>query len=227
MVIINKESKHFQIESIISNKNVDYIDSLKFMENHVKRIINNNEKSLIWLLYHPKIYTYGNTSKKSDFLKKPEIPIFQTNRGGQVTYHGPGQRIIYFIIDLNKIKKDVRYFISLIEKIAIDTLKEFGIKAVSRRDRVGIWVTEYKNKKLKKEKKIGSIGIRIKKWVSYHGLSININPELKYFKNIVPCGIKDYEITSFEDLGISINEDKFDKIILKKSRKYLNFRNSF
>ena len=128
------------------------------------------------------------------------------------------------MINLNKVKKDVRYFITSIEKIAIDTLKEFNIIAVSRRNRIGIWVTQYKGIKFKKEKKIGSIGIRIKKWVTYHGLSININPELKYFKNIIPCGIKDYEMTSFKDLGININVNEFDKIILNKSRKYINFK---
>ena len=218
-----KNYKQSSIETLISKKSVNYIEAIKFMEKRVDGIINKKKSNLIWMLFHPKIYTVGKSSKKEDFIKKPIIPVHHTNRGGQITYHGPGQRIIYLMIDINK-KKDVRYFIRLIEKIIIETLQEFNITAESRKDRIGIWVTKINNKFLKKEKKIASIGIRIKKWVSYHGISINICPDLSYFKYINPCGIKNFGVTSFKDLGLSINLNEFDKIILKKLKKHLIFK---
>ena len=210
------------IQTIISNKYINYPYALGFMENRVKKIIDDNESELIWLLSHPDIYTCGNTSKKEDFISKPSIPVYKTNRGGQITYHGPGQRIVYFMIDLKKRKKDIKYFIKIIETIAIQTLKEFDVIAESRKNRIGIWVTKVKNKKLNQEKKIGSIGIRLKKWVTYHGISLNINPNLNFFKNINPCGITDYEVTSLKDLGLNVNINDFDKVLLYNSRKFLN-----
>ena len=207
---------------IISENSVNYLKAIKYMENRVKDIIENNSSDLIWLLSHPSIYTYGMTSKKSDFLKGTSIPIIRTNRGGQITYHGPGQRIIYFMINLNNKKKDIRNFINILEKIIIKSLLEFNVISESRKDRIGIWVTEVNNKKLEKEKKIGAIGLRIKKWVSYHGISVNINTNLKYFSYINPCGIKKYGVTSLKDLGVIIEEKKFDEVLLKYCKKYLN-----
>jgi len=215
----NQNSKIMQILS--TNDCIDYMKSIRFMENRVNKIIKNKEPELIWLLFHPKIYTYGNTSNKNDFIKKPLIPVYKTNRGGQITYHGPGQRIIYYMINLNNRKKDIRNFINKIEKIAIDTLYELGVVCESRDDRIGIWVTKVNGRKLKKEKKIGSIGIKIKKWITYHGLSININTDLRYFDLINPCGITNYDVTSLKALGINIDIKKFDKILLSKSTKYL------
>ena len=222
MVKITKNIKTNFIQTIISNRHINYSYALDFMEHRVKNIIDNNESELIWLLSHPNIYTFGNTSKKEDFISKPSIPIFKTNRGGQITYHGPGQRIAYFMIDLNKRKKDIKYFIKIIENIAIQTLKEFDVIAESRKNRIGIWVTKVKNNKLNREKKIGAIGIRIKKWVTYHGISLNINPNLDFFKNINPCGITNYEVTSLKDLGLNVNIKDFDKILLYHSKKILN-----
>ena len=209
-----------RVETIISKELVDYIDAFKFMEKRVEDIINNKKPELIWFLSHPKIYTSGITSKKEDFLKKPIIPVHKTNRGGQITYHGPGQRIIYLMINLNN-KKDIRYFIKLIEKISIETLREFNIESRSYDNRIGIWVTKLENKFLKKEKKIGSIGIRIKKWVTFHGASFNIYPDLKYFKQINPCGLKNYDMTSLKDLGINASLEDFDNFFIKNLNKYL------
>ena len=171
MVKNSKNQISRTIQTLVANDYIDYLESIEFMENRVNDIIKNKELELIWLLSYPKIYTYGNTTNKKDFIKTPSIPIYKTNRGGQITYHGPGQRIAYYMINLNYKKRDIKNFIQIIEKIAIDTLSEFGVVSESRKDRIGIWVTKANGNNLKKEKKIGSIGIRIKKWVTYHGLS--------------------------------------------------------
>ena len=218
--MLNQNNKN-TIQTIISNECIDYPEAIAFMEKRVEKIRTNINSELIWLLHHPSIYTVGKSSNNSDFLKNPQIPIYKTDRGGQITYHGPGQRIAYFMINLNNKRKDVRYFINLLEKITIDTLKEFNIIAESRSDRIGIWVTKYKNKILNKEKKIGSIGIKIRKWITYHGVSININPDLNYFKLINPCGIKDFSVTSLQELGVDPKISEFDNIFIKKSYKYL------
>tara|TARA_Y100000590_G_scaffold142526_1_gene163576 strand:- start:462 stop:1133 length:672 start_codon:yes stop_codon:yes gene_type:complete len=212
----------FNSTKIIISKNiVSYPEAMKFMEAKVNKIIKKEELDTIWLLNHPSIYTYGTTSKKSDFLKKNSLPLYKTNRGGQITYHGPGQRIAYYMINLNNKKKDIRYFVKILENILIDTLSELNIQSRSYNDRIGIWVTKVNNINLKKEKKIGSIGLRIKKWVTYHGVSINIDNDLSFFKNINPCGIKDYSVTSLKDLGIIIKQNQFDNLLLKYSKKYL------
>ena len=210
------------IETLISRKHINYLKAIEFMEQRVEDIINKRKLELIWLLSHPKIYTVGITSNKKDFIKKPTIPVYTTNRGGQITYHGPGQRIVYLMINLNKIK-DLRYFVNILEKISIETLKEFNVISESRNDRIGIWVTKLNNKYFKKEKKIGAIGIRIKKWISYHGISLNVKPDLNYFKHINACGIKDFEVTSLKELGIDIKMEEFDKVLLEKIYKYLMF----
>ena len=210
------------IETLISRKHIDYLKAIEFMEQRVEDIVNKRKLELIWLLSHPKIYTVGITSNNKDFIKKPTIPVYKTNRGGQITYHGPGQRVVYLMINLNK-KKDLRYFVSILEKISIETLKEFNIVSVSRNDRIGIWVTKLNNKYLKKEKKIGAIGIRIKKWISFHGISLNVKPDLNYFKQINACGIKNFEVTSLKELGIDIKMEEFDKVLLAKIKKYMVF----
>ena len=133
------------IETLISRKHINYLEAIEFMEQRVEDIISNKKLELIWLLSHPKIYTAGITSNNKDFIKKPIIPVYKTNRGGQITYHGPGQRIVYLMINLNK-KKDLRYFVSILEKISIETLKEFNVISESRNDRIGIWVTKSNNK---------------------------------------------------------------------------------
>ena len=220
MLKINNEYSSELIEIILSDKFVEYSDAVNFMEKRVNNIIKNKDSELIWLLFHPNIYTFGASSSQNDFIFKPKIPVLKTNRGGQITYHGPGQRIIYYMINLNNRKKDIRHFINSLEKIAIETLKEFDVIAVSNKDKIGIWVTKINNNNLKQEKKIGSIGIRLKKWVTYHGLSLNISTDLKYFNNINPCGIKDCQVTSLKDLGVNIPLRDFDKILIEKSKKY-------
>ena len=198
-----------------SNQNIEYFDALNFMEKKVGKILNNKENEMLWFLNHDHVYTYGTSANKNEILSKTNIPILQTNRGGKTTYHGPGQRIVYFMINLNKRKKDIRKFINIIENSAISLLREFGIEATTFPEKVGIWVVKSKGNKLSKEKKIGAIGLRIKKWVTYHGLSFNINPDLKFYENINACGLNNYSSTSLKDLCINLTDKEFDKMFKK------------
>jgi len=198
-----------------SSNNVDYEDSIKFMEKRVGDICLNNEKELIWFLNHSHIYTLGSSSKKNEVKLITDIPVIKTNRGGKITYHGPGQRIIYFMINLKKRRRDIRKFVTLIESSAIELLKEFDLEANTFPERVGIWVTKYKKIKLDREAKIGAIGLRLKKWVTYHGLSFNINPDLEYYNKIDACGLRGYSVTSLKKLGIDLDQDDFDRLYLK------------
>ena len=210
------------IEIKISNENIDYFDALFFMENRVNQIRKKEKNELIWFLNHDHIYTCGASANKNEILTNSKIPVIQTNRGGRTTYHGPGQRIVYFLIDLNNRKKDVRNFVKLIEKSTICFLQELNIIATTYPERVGIWVTKSKNILQPKEKKIGAIGLRIRKWITYHGLSFNINPNLKYYNDIHACGLKDYSATSLQDLNSHISVKQFDKVFLKYFLKELN-----
>ena len=195
-----------------SNQNIEYFDALNFMEKKVDKILYNKENEMLWFLNHHHVYTCGTSANRNEILSKTNIPILQTNRGGKTTYHGPGQRIVYFMINLNKRKKDIRKFVNIIENSVISLLKEFGIEATTFPERIGIWVIKSQGNKLSKEKKIGAIGLRIRKWVTYHGLSFNINPDLKFYENINACGLKNYSSTSLKNLNINLSDKEFDKM---------------
>ena len=182
------------IEIKKSEKPVIYEDAKKMMEDRLLNVDQNKSKELIWTLEHPEIYTAGTSYDESDILDK-SINILETNRGGKITYHGPGQLICYFVIDLKKRKKDVRNFITIIEKTIIDTLQFFNIKTFSDKENIGIW---YKDNE--QTKKVAAIGVRISKWIAYHGFSININNNLEKYKAIIPCGIKDKGITNLKQI---------------------------
>jgi lipoyl(octanoyl) transferase len=200
----------------------EYENTIKFMEKRVENIFINKEKELIWCLNYNHIYTIGTSGKTSDVHSNINIPIIKTNRGGKTTYHGPGQRIIYFLINLNIRKKDIRKFIDLIEVTTIKLLKNFNIQANTFSDRVGIWVTKNNGIKIENEEKIGAIGLRIKKWVTYHGLSFNLEPDLSYYNNIEACGLPNYSTTSMKKLGIELSQKDFDSLYLKIFLKELN-----
>ena len=204
-----------KIDIKTSNQYIKYFDALNFMEKKVEKILDNKENEMLWFLNHDHIYTCGTSANRNEILSKTNIPILQTNRGGKTTYHGPGQRIVYFMINLNKRKKDIRKFVNIIENSVISLLNEFDIEATTFPERVGIWVIKYQGNKLSKEKKIGAIGLRIKKWITYHGLSFNINPDLKYYENITACGLKNYSSTSLKNLNINLSDKEFDKIFKK------------
>ena len=190
---------------------VNYETSVKFMQIRVNQIFNKSKNELIWFLNHDHIYTQGTSAKTNEILKKNKIRIVKTNRGGKTTYHGPGQRIVYFMIDLNNKKKDIRKFISIIEKSLMDFLKNYQIDSTTYKERVGIWVTGKDGKKFNQEEKIGAIGLRLKNWVTYHGLSFNINPKMDNYKFIDACGLKNFKNTSLHELDINITEENFDK----------------
>ena len=182
------------IEIKKSEKPVIYEDARKLMEERLLSLDLNKSNELIWTLEHPDVYTAGTSYNKGDILDK-SIKILETNRGGKITYHGPGQLICYFVIDLKKRKKDIRNFISIIEKTIIETLNFFNIKTFSDKENIGIW---YKDSE--QIKKVAAIGVRISKWIAYHGFSINITNNLKKYDAIIPCGIKDKGITNLKQI---------------------------
>ena len=182
------------IEIKKSKKPVKYIEAIRFMEQRLLDVNNNKSDELIWTLEHNDLYTAGTNFKENEILDKT-IQIIKTNRGGKITYHGPGQLICYFVIDLKKRKKDIRKFISLIEKTIIDTLYLYNIKTFADKKNIGIWYND--NSKIKK---VAAIGIRVSKWIAYHGFSINVNNNLNKYKVIVPCGIKDKGVTNLIEI---------------------------
>ena len=200
--------KQFEIK--ISNSEVNYEEAIMYMESRVDGIISNKSEELLWFLNHNHIFTQGTSASKDEILDSNVIDVIKSNRGGKTTYHGPGQRIVYFMLNLNNKNKDIRKFISVIENSLISFLADYNIEAKAFKDRVGIWVTKSNNITFDKEKKIGAIGLRIKKWITYHGLSFNINPDLKYYNYIHSCGLKEYQNTSMEELGIKLDQSEFD-----------------
>ena len=182
------------IEIKKSKKPVKYEYAIKFMEERLINIHEGNSRELIWILEHENIFTAGTSYKKTEILDK-SIKILETNRGGKITYHGPGQLICYFVIDLRKEKKDIRKFISLIEKTIIETLEFYNIKTFADKENIGIWHNN--NNEIKK---VAAIGVRVSKWIAYHGFSININNDLKKYDAIIPCGIKDKGVTNLKKI---------------------------
>jgi lipoyl(octanoyl) transferase len=212
----------------ISNKLVEYPFALAKQQAHVEDIINNNASGLVWLLEHPPLYTSGTSAKTADLIDANKFPVFEAGRGGQYTYHGPNQRIAYAMLNLKNYYKqpDLRRFVSDIEQVIIDTLADFNIEGFRREGRVGIWVEPKNYGQNKPEAKIAAIGIRVRKWVSFHGLSINLNPDLSHFDGIVPCGLPQFGVTSLHDLGAKINGKNIklpdlDQALIK------NFKNIF
>ena len=182
------------IEIKKSQKPVKYVDALKLMEKRLLDIDQKKSDDLIWILEHEDIYTAGTTHNKNDILDK-NIRIIKTNRGGKITYHGPGQLICYFVIDLNKRKKDIRKFISIIEKTIIDTLKFYNIDTFADKKNIGIWYKD--NSEIKK---VAAIGVRVSRWIAYHGFSLNIKNDLQRYDAIIPCGIKNKGVTTLKEI---------------------------
>jgi len=178
----------------ISRKPVEYDKAIRYLEKKVRLLNGQKEDELLWILSHPSTYTAGISSKNTEILDK-KINVIKTNRGGKITWHGPGQKIFYFVINLSKRDKDIRKFINNIEKIIIMTLKEYKIESFADRENVGIWVKK-KNKILK----IAAIGVKIRKWIAYHGFSVNINNDLQKYNKIIPCGIKKRGLTSLSKI---------------------------
>jgi lipoyl(octanoyl) transferase len=189
------------VEWQVSDAPVPYLEAVATMEARVAAIAAGDVPELVWLLEHPPLYTSGTSGKPSDLLD-PRFPMFATGRGGQLTYHGPGQRVAYVMLDLKRRRPDVRAYVASLEEWILRTLAAFNVRGERREDRVGVWVSR-PDKGLGFEDKIAAIGVRLRRWVSFHGISINVEPDLSHFAAIVPCGVADprYGVTSLSDLG--------------------------
>lgn len=192
----------------VSSHPVPYEEAVTAMEGRVRAIRGGEAPEMVWLLEHPPLYTAGTSAKRTDLLNARGLPVHETGRGGQYTYHGPGQRIAYVMVDLGKRGRDVRAFVTALEQWVIDTLGVFHIKGERRCGRVGIWVNHNGE-----DQKIAALGIRLRRWVSFHGIAINVNPDLSHFQGIVPCGLSQYGVTSCEALGVSLSLDEVDEAL--------------
>lgn len=193
---------------------IDYEFAVSEMERRVAGIRDGSMDEAVWLLEHPPLYTAGTSAKAEDLLN-PRFPVFQTGRGGEYTYHGPGQRVAYVMLDLKKRQSepDIKKYVWQLEESVIQTLAEVGIKGERRAGRVGIWVVQGNT-----ENKIAAIGVRVRHWVTYHGVSININPDLSHFSGIIPCGIKEFGVTKVQDICSDVSMEKIDSILISKLR---------
>ncbi len=200
------------IEVKNSIKPIDYIKSIKILEQRVEDVTLGKKDELLWVLEHNSVYTAGTSANENDLLDK-NLTIIKTNRGGKYTHHGPGQKVVYFVLNLNKRKKDIKKLINKIENCIIQTLEEYKIKSYNDSKNIGIWVGNQK-----KPKKIAAIGIRVKKWIAYHGFSLNVSNDLSKYNGIIPCGIKNKGITNLKEMGIK-NYTNIEEIII---RTFLN-----
>ena len=206
----------------ISDSPVPYPTAQKFMDERVRAIAEGTANECIWLLEHPPLYTAGTSASSDDLADPNRFPVYQTGRGGEYTYHGPGQRIAYVMLDLKARDPDVRRFVTALEDWIIATLARFNIRGERRDERVGVWVSRPDKKPsaadVPAEDKIAAIGIRLRRWVSFHGISLNVDPDLDHYSGIVPCGIRDYGVTSLHDLGIPVTMPEVDMVLREEFR---------
>jgi lipoyl(octanoyl) transferase len=193
---------------------VPYEEAVARMEREASAIASGAAPERVWLLEHPPLYTAGTSADPSGLVQPDRFPVFRTGRGGQYTYHGPGQRVAYVMLDLGRRGQDVRAFVAGLEDWLIATLAAFGVRGERREDRVGVWV-----RRADREDKIAAIGIRVRRWVCYHGISLNVAPDLSHFDGIVPCGVKEHGVTSLADLGVSVSLADVDAVLVKCFRE--------
>ena len=208
-----------EIEYFLDKKTIDYPDSIEFMEKKIEDIHKNKCKEFLWFLEHDNIYTAGTSAKQKDLINSNKFKVYKSSRGGQYTYHGPGQRVVYLMLNLRKKGYDIRKFISLIEEWIIKSLKDIDVNAVNDKNHVGIWVKDKNSLK-----KISSIGLRVRKGITFHGISINLNPNLENFKGINPCGNDPKDVTSLEEIGLKNKIKKFDQVLLKNFSTVFNVK---
>lgn len=213
------------VEWIITPGLTGYAEAVTWMEARAAAIRAGESDEAIWLVEHPPLYTSGTSAKAEDLTDPDRFPVFAAQRGGQYTYHGPGQRVVYVMLDVDKRGRDVRRFVKQLEDWVIAALAEFGLRGEIRDGRVGVWIARPERPPLPDgsmaEDKIAAIGIRLRKWVSFHGISINVEPDLSHFDGIVPCGIRDYGVTSLVDLGLPVTMTDLDAALMR------SFRNVF
>ncbi|MXW86523.1 MAG: lipoyl(octanoyl) transferase LipB [Boseongicola sp. SB0673_bin_14] len=202
------------VEWIQSDKLQDYLTAVAFMEDRASRIRAGDAHEAIWLLEHPPLYTAGTSADDADLKDPARLPVHQSRRGGQYTYHGPGQRVAYVMLDVAARGQDVRRFVHDLEEWIISTLAEFNVKGERREGRVGVWVSRPEKPPLPdgtpRDDKIAALGIRLRKWISFHGISINVEPDLSHFDGIVPCGVSGHGVTSLVDLGLPVTLEDVD-----------------
>ena len=199
----------------MSDEPVEYRRAVLEMEARVAKIAAGTAPECVWLLQHPPLYTAGTSADPADLLTPDRFPVFKTGRGGQYTYHGPGQRIAYVMLDLKRRKPDIRAFVATLEEWLIRTLWNFHIRGERREDRVGVWVRR-PDKGAGREDKVAAIGIRLRHWVTFHGVSLNVDPDLGHFDGIVPCGVRKHGVTSLVDLGIPVSMPEVDALLRKE-----------
>ncbi|MDA1101424.1 MAG: lipoyl(octanoyl) transferase LipB [Proteobacteria bacterium] len=190
----------------ISDGLIDYDEAVQAMEARVAAIRAGRAEELVWLLQHPPLYTAGTSARDSDLLQPDRLPVYRTGRGGQYTYHGPGQRIAYVLLDLQRRQMDIRRYVTLLEAWLIATLGRFNLRGERRDGRVGIWIDRGPGR----EDKIAAVGVRVRRWVTYHGVALNVEPDLSHYAGIVPCGIQEHGITSLVDLGLPVEMAEVD-----------------
>ena len=200
-----------KVEWKISKTIINYDDAISLMENKVLKIKQNIDKELVWLLEHGSIYTAGTSAKEQDMLNKKDVLVRYTGRGGQWTWHGPGQRVAYVMLDLKKRLPDVRAYVNALEEWIILTLRDFNLEGTRLEQKPGVWIKNNDNS----YNKIAALGVRISSWVTWHGISINLNPDLNAFENIVPCGILNGSVTSFKNLDINVSMNELDQSLIK------------
>ncbi|HEY0927819.1 lipoyl(octanoyl) transferase LipB [Brevundimonas sp.] len=206
------------VEWVVADGYVDYPEAVATMEARAAAIAAGEARELIWLLEHPPLYTAGVSSRDDDLLDAGRFPVHRSGRGGQFTYHGPGQRVAYVMLDLNHRGRDIRAFVRGLEQWIIGALNEFNVPADVRDGRVGVWV-ERKGPGWSREDKIAAIGVKVRKWVSFHGISLNVEPDLSHFGGIVPCGIQEHGVTSLVDLGVPATMDEADEALKVSFRR--------
>ena len=211
------------IEWNISDGLTGYLQAVQIMEARADAIAKGDAPEAIWLVEHPALYTAGTSANRKDLIDANRFPVFSSKRGGQYTYHGPGQRVVYVMLDLNRHGKDVRAFVQKLERWVISTLACFNVQGAIRDGRIGVWVDRPEKPLtpagLRQEDKIAAIGIRLRKWVSFHGLSINVDPDLSHFEGIIPCGIREHGVTSLVDLGLPVSMADLDMALKEQFEK--------
>jgi lipoyl(octanoyl) transferase len=194
----------------VSTAQVGYPEAVAAMQARVEAILEGRAGELVWLLEHPPLYTAGVSAKPADLIVPDRFPVFESERGGQFTYHGPGQRVAYVMLDLRERGRDVRRFVQSLEAWVIGALAEFNVEGQVRESRVGVWVERKTPGFAPREDKIAAIGVKLRRWVSFHGVSLNVEPDLEHFSGIVPCGISEHGVTSLVDLGLPVGMDEAD-----------------
>ena len=200
------------VEWVVAEGLVGYEEAVAEMEARAALIADGEARERVWLVEHPPLYTAGTSARDEDLIAPERFPVFRSGRGGQFTYHGPGQRVAYVMLDLKRRQPDLRRFVAALEGWLIGALDDINIRGERREDRVGVWVRR-PNKGVDTEDKIAAIGIRVRRWVSFHGISLNVEPELSHFDGIVPCGVSQYGVTSLVDLGLPVTMPEVDSVL--------------